>query len=196
MPFVVQLLRLPQAFVHRRDADLVVLGDIRRADAEGHAQTGVLIGLHNSVDVRIVGHFIDGRHAIADAPQTAEQHAIVPLVLRERPLCPEHAREPLRDVQVVERALRQALHHVRVQISHAGQHQKTRCLDNGTIGLQMGCDRRKAAFTDENIGLRGRSCFEIGEHCPADQQHRSASAAAVNSRPRACASIGEAAPVA
>ena len=88
------------------------------------------------------------------------------------------------------------LHHVRVQISHAGQHQKTRCLDNGAIGLQMGCDRRKAAVPDEDVGLRGRSCFEIGEHCTADQQHRSASAAAVNSRPRACASIGAAAPVA
>ena len=151
--------------------------------------------MHNSVDVRIVGHFIDGRHAIANASQAAEQHAIVPLVLRERPLRPEHAREPLRDVQIVERALRQALHHVRVQISHAGQHQKTRCLDNGAISLQMGRDRHKAAVPDENIGLRVRSCFEIGEHCPADQQHRSASAAAVNSRPRAGASIGAAAPV-
>ena len=80
VPAVIEKLRLPQAFVHACDLDLVVFGNIRRADAEGRTDPRVLIRLHHRVNVRKVGHLIDRRHAEAQAFQAAEKDAPIPLL--------------------------------------------------------------------------------------------------------------------
>ena len=80
VPAVIERFRLRQAFVHTCDLGLLIFRDVRRADAEGCADARVLIRLHNRVDVREIGHFIDRRNAVAQALQAAEQHAVIPFL--------------------------------------------------------------------------------------------------------------------
>ena len=194
VPAVIEQLRLPQAVIHGGDPCDLVFGNIRCADAEGRADPGVLIGLHDRVDVREIGHFVDCRHAAAQALQTAQQHAPVPFLVRQRPLHGEHFFQPLRDVQVVERPLRQALHHVRVQISHAGQHQAAAPVHARAVGREARRDVCKAPAVDQNVGRGGRQRRKIGQEHVSDQQHVSASAAAQNSAARS--NVSAASPVA
>ena len=182
VPAVIEVFRLTQTFLHSRDLDLLVFRNIRGADAEGGPDARVLIGLYHRVDVGEIGHFVDGRHAVAQALQAAQQDAVIPFLGREGPLNGKHFLQPLGDVQIVERAFGQTLYHMSVDVRHARKQQHTLRVERLALRGELRRNCREASVLDQKIG--GRCCqrVEIRQKSVLDQQHSSASAAAANRR--------------